>query len=148
MTTTTKGVVSKYGFKVRLGDTDMGGIVYYPNFHKWMDEATHEYLGAIGLSSSKLFSEQNIGVPLLESQCNIHHPLFFEDSVEILSSVAELYNKVFKISHRFYKDERVVAEGSEIRAWATFEGELKAHPIPQDIREKMLPETEEGMEGK
>ncbi|WP_420490536.1 acyl-CoA thioesterase [Neobacillus niacini] len=141
MTTTAKGTIKKYGFKVRLGDTDMGGIVYYPNFHKWMDEATHEYLGAIGVPSSKLFSQQNIGVPLLESKCNIKSPLFFEDCVEIVSSVHELYNKVFKISHQFYKDEHMVAEGYEIRAWATFEEKLKAHPIPQDIREKMVPEN-------
>lgn len=138
MTTTAKGTISKYEFKVRLGDTDMGGIVYYPNFHKWMDEATHEYLGAIGVPSSKLFSLQNIGVPLIESKCNINSPLFFEDCVEIVSSVHELFNKVFKISHRFYKDEHMVAEGYEIRAWATFEGKLKTHPIPQDIREKMV----------
>lgn len=142
MNTTSKEITSKYEFKVRLGDTDIGGIVYYPNFHKWMDEATHEYLGAIGLSSSKLFSEQNIGIPLLESKCNIYSPLFFEDCVEILSSVEELHNKVFKIKHQFYKDGHLVAEGYEKRAWATFDGKLKAYPIPHDIRKKMIPENE------
>ncbi|WP_284037016.1 thioesterase family protein [Neobacillus sp. 114] len=138
MNTAGKGTISRYKLKVRLGDTDMGGIVYYPNYHKWMDEATHEYLGAIGVPSSKLFSQQNIGVPLLESKCNIHSPLFFEDCVEVVSSVLELFNKVFKISHLFYKNDHIVAEGYEIRAWATFEGKLKTHPIPQEIREKMV----------
>ena len=35
--------MEEYSFQVRWGDTDAAGIVYYPNFYKWMDEATHEY---------------------------------------------------------------------------------------------------------
>lgn len=130
-----------YKFKVRLGDTDIGGIVYYPNFYKWMDEATHEYLGTIGYPSSQLFTEQQTGVPLLEANCIIKSPLLFEDNVVVESSVEELHNKVFKIKHVFLKGEQTVAEGYELRAWATFNGKFKASPIPADIRKKMIPQT-------
>lgn len=133
-------MIATYNFKVRLGDTDIGGIVYYPNFYKWMDEATHEYLGEIGYPSSKLFTELQTGVPLVEAKCMIKLPLFFEDNVVIHSSVEELHNKVFKIKHVFVKDEQTVAEGYEKRAWATFEGKFKASPIPEDIRQKMMPQ--------
>ena len=29
-----------YRFKIRFGDTDAAGIVFYPNYYRWMDEAT------------------------------------------------------------------------------------------------------------
>lgn len=32
-----------YTFKVRWGDTDPAKIVFFPNFYRWMDEATHEF---------------------------------------------------------------------------------------------------------
>src|SRR3954453_19429791 len=107
-------MIVDYSFKVKWGDTDAAGIVFYPNFYKWMDEATHEFLAAIGLPSSTLYSEQQVSVPLLEANCQFKSPLFFEDDVIVRSSVVEMQRKVFKISHKFFKGEKMVAEGYEI----------------------------------
>ncbi|WHY78566.1 thioesterase family protein [Neobacillus sp. WH10] len=134
--------MEEYHFQVRWGDTDAAGIVFYPNFYKWMDEATHEFLTKIGSPSSKLYTEQQIGVPLLEATCKFMSPLFFEDHVVVQSTVKELHNKVFKIQHVFVKGVKTVAEGYEIRAWTSFKGKAKAYPIPEDIRRKMMQQTE------
>lgn len=132
--------MEEYKFQVRWGDTDAAGIVYYPNFYKWMDEATHEYFNKIGYPSSKLYAEQQIGLPLLEAKCKFMSPLRFEEHVVVQSAVKELHNKVFKIQHVFVKGELTVAEGYEIRAWTSFKEKAKAHPIPEDIRRKMMPQ--------
>lgn len=137
-----KDMNNEYLFQVRWGDTDAAGIVFYPNFYKWMDEATHEYLSAIGFPSSKLFADQHIGVPILEANCLFKKPLMFEDQVVVNSSVEELQNKVFKIKHVFLKEDQIVAEGYELRAWTSFKDKPKAHPIPNEIREKMMPQVE------
>ncbi len=129
---------NEYSFQVRWGDTDAAGIVFYPNFYKWMDEATHEYFTAIGLPASQLFAEQQIGVPLLEANCLFKRPLLFEDQVTVQSFVEELQNKVFKIKHVFIKGDQIAAEGYEVRAWTSFKEKPKAHPIPDEIREKMM----------
>ena len=137
-------MIVDYSFKVKWGDTDAAGIVFYPNFYKWMDEATHEFLGAIGYPSSTLYAEQQVSVPLLETHCQFKSPLLFEDKVTVRSTVVELHSKVFKISHQFYKeDEKMVAEGYEIRAWTSFKEKPKAYPIPDEVREKMMPENAE-----
>ena len=136
-------MIVEYPFRVRWGDTDAAGIVFYPNFYKWMDEATHEYFSAIGLPTSTLYSEQQIATPLLEANCQFKSPLLFEDDVIVRSSVVELHQKVFKISHRFFKDEKMVAEGYEVRAWTSFKEKAKAYPIPDEVREKMMPENAE-----
>ncbi len=133
---------NKYEFQVRWGDTDAAGIVFYPNFYKWMDEATHEYHNAIGFPSSKLFADQQIGAPILEANCLFKKPLFFEDKVVVNSFVEELHNKVFKIKHAFVKGGEVVAEGYELRAWTSFKEKPKAQTIPSEIREKMMPQAE------
>jgi acyl-CoA thioester hydrolase len=135
-------MVVEYLFRVRWGDTDAAGIVFYPNFYKWMDEATHEFLAYIGFPSSTLYVEQKVGVPLLEAHCQFKSPLLFEDRVIVRSQVVEIQNKVFKISHRFFKDEKMVAEGYEVRAWTSFKQKPKAFPIPDTVREKMMPENE------
>ena len=140
-------MIVDYSFKVKWGDTDAAGIVFYPNFYKWMDEATHEFFAAIGLPTSTLYAEQQVSVPLLEANCQFKSPLLFEDHVTVRSTVVELHQKVFKISHRFFKNEKIVAEGYEVRAWTSFKEKPKAHPIPNEVREKMMPENAETVKG-
>ncbi len=140
-------MIVEYSFKVRWGDTDAAGIVFYPNFYKWMDEATHEFLAAIGFSTTFLLTEHQTATPLLEANCQFKSPLFFEDEVILQSEVVEMKQKVFKISHKFFKDEKLVAEGYGVRAWTSFKEKAKAYPIPDQVREKMMPGNAETVEG-
>jgi len=120
--------------KIYFGDTDAAGIVFYPNFYRWMDQATHEYLAAKYLPASQLQKDKDIITPLLEAFCQFKSPLFFEDEVEIHSKVVEVKNKVFRVEHQFKRDSQIVAEGYEVRAWTSTSGErIKAVAIPEDV---------------
>lgn len=125
----------EYKYTVNWGDTDAAGIVFYPNFYKWMDQASHHFFSAIGYPSSQLFVDEKVGLPLLEAKCEFKSPLRFEDEVCIRSSIIELRDKVFRIEHEFLKNGRTIANGYEVRAWADFSGEkTKAVSIPKEIR--------------
>ncbi|MCG7336285.1 acyl-CoA thioesterase [Sporosarcina sp. ACRSM] len=122
--------------KVVFGDTDAAGIVFYPNFYRWMDQAAHELVGKAVLPVSKLQTERKIILPLLETFCQFKSPLFFEDQIEVHSQVVEVQNKVFKVEHVFKRREQVVASGYEKRAWtSTADGVPKAVPIPEDVQQ-------------
>ena len=96
----------------------------------WMKQRMN-FLLPSGCPSSSLYSEQQVSVPLLEANCQFKSPLFFEDDVIVRSAVVEMQRKVFKISHKFFKGEKMVAEGYEIRAWTSFKEKPKAYPIPE-----------------
>ncbi|OQP05255.1 4-hydroxybenzoyl-CoA thioesterase [Geobacillus sp. 46C-IIa] len=127
-----------YHFQVRWGDTDAAGIVFYPNFYKWMDEATHHFFAELGYPTTILF-EQKIGLPILEAKCQFRFPLVFGGEVRICSAITELREKVFQIVHEFYERETVVAVGYEMRAWASFaDGRPKAVPIPTEVKQVLV----------
>ncbi|KOS68824.1 4-hydroxybenzoyl-CoA thioesterase [Lysinibacillus contaminans] len=132
-----------YSFKVRFGDTDAVAIVFFPNFYRWMDEATHEFFTELGHPTSELLSIEKISTPLLDSKCEFKTPLFFEDEVIVKTEVAEIHNKVFKLSHTFYRGETLVAEGYTLRAWTSFKGQPKAFEIPDYIRKKLIAHQKE-----
>ncbi|NUK29451.1 acyl-CoA thioesterase [Parageobacillus sp. VR-IP] len=132
----------EYSFQVHWGDTDAAGIVFYPNFYKWMDAASHHFFATIGHSTWRLFQEEKIGMPIVEAKCQFHSPLFFEDQVCVKSTIAELREKSFRIQHQFFRGEQLVAEGYEVRVWTKFGGDRpKAAPIPAELREKMQREA-------
>lgn len=126
-----------YPFEVKWGDTDAAGIVFFPNFYKWMNEATHHFFKKIGHDCATLLREEKISVPLLEAKCQFKTPLFFEDQVTIHSTIREVRNKVIIIDHVFERDSEKIAEGYEIRAWTSFEGKPKAVLIPDNVREAL-----------
>lgn len=126
----------QYTFKVRWGDTDPARIVFFPNFYRWMDEATHEFFSEIGYPTTELMTKDMIGLPLLESKCEFRSPLVFDDEACVVTKVTEIHNKVFKLSHTFYKGETLIAEGYTLRAWTSFVDQPKAVKIPDDVREK------------
>ncbi|WP_050184094.1 acyl-CoA thioesterase [Domibacillus robiginosus] len=124
-----------YSIKVVFGDTDAAGIVFYPNYYRWMDQATHELIGKAVMPVSRLQSEENIVLPLLEASCQFRQPLHFEDKVEVHSEVIELKSKVLKIKHAFKKEGQLIAEGYETRAWASLtNGSIAAVNIPNAVR--------------
>ncbi|MET3289272.1 UNVERIFIED_CONTAM: 4-hydroxybenzoyl-CoA thioesterase [Brevibacillus sp. OAP136] len=134
---------SIYTYKVKWGDTDAAGIVFYPNFYKWMDQATGELFHALGFSLNQLFSEDKIGLPLLETHCTFKSPAFFEDSLQIVTKVLDLRDKVFKLGHEIYRGETLLASGYEVRAWTSFEqSKPKAVSIPEAFKASLSREVQ------
>ncbi|MEW9672133.1 acyl-CoA thioesterase [Ammoniphilus sp. 3BR4] len=131
-------VQSIYEYKVKWGDTDAAGIVFYPNFYKLMDQATAELFHALGFSLSQIYAKEKIAMPILETHCVFKSPAFFEDSLQVITKVLELREKVYKLGHEFYRGETLLANGYEIRAWTSFgQGKPKAESIPETIREAL-----------
>ncbi|MED4582833.1 thioesterase family protein [Brevibacillus choshinensis] len=129
---------NQMNYKVAWGDTDAAGIVFYPNFYNWMVNGTNELFDAIGYPASKLFAEEKIGLPLLETFCSFKSPVFFEDNLQIVSIIKEIHDKVFKISHQFFRNETLLAEGYELRAWTSFAADKpKAVSIPDQVRDAL-----------
>lgn len=123
-----------YTFKIQFGDTDPAGIVYYPNYYRWMDAATHELFDKIGFSTKSQL-EHNMTMPLVEAHCVFKSPGYYHHIITVKSEIEFVKNKVFKLLHRFYDGDKLLAEGYEIRAWVEIDGaKLTSISIPDDIQ--------------
>ncbi len=133
------GMECKSQMVVPFGDTDAAQIVYYPNYYRYMDQATHDMFKKSGLSLKALQNERQIIVPLVEATCKFKTSLQHEDIVTIHSTIERAEGKVFHIRHEFKKEGDVlVAIGQEVRAWVSIAQESpKAIEIPETIKRKM-----------
>ncbi|WP_458413138.1 acyl-CoA thioesterase [Schinkia sp. CFF1] len=128
-----------YQFRVEWGDTDAAGIVFSPNFYKWMDQAVHYYFESIGFPIVKLVCDEKIGIPVIESKCNFQKPLYYADNVAIYTTILELRDKVITFGHEFFVDSNKIAEGYQIRALANISGgKAKAISIPKSINKAIV----------
>ncbi len=126
---------------VGWGDCDPAEIVYYPNYYRWFDDATHALFRSVGLDIGKLYKEHRVvGMPLVESSARYVSPSAFGDVLKIASAVSSWQRKVLVVSHTVTNNGRLAVEGSETRIWGMRHPDdpsrLKAGEIPADIRRR------------
>ena len=124
---------------VEWGDCDPAGIVYYPAYFRWSDQATARLFLAAGLVRDNLSSGQwTEGPPLVKAECSFKRPSQPNEKLVVESHVSRFGNSSFTISHVFRDATgEIAAEGTETRIWARKDGDaraLKAVPIPDKVR--------------
>ena len=125
----------KYKFKIYYEDTDLGGVVYYANYLKYLERARSEAIYSVGLTNTKLLKDY--GTLIIVKSCNIEYkkPARFEDELEIISSVLTKTKTSFTMKQIIKKHEELISEADVQLVTVNKEG--KPVKIPK-ILEKFL----------
>lgn len=124
---------------VQFGDCDPAGIVFFPNFSRWMDAASLAFFMQCGLPPWRELVKTRgiVGTPLLEINTRFVRPVTYGETIAIDTWVEEWRAKVFVQQHRVTRGGELICEGREVRAFVTREpgtDRLRAIPVPADIK--------------
>ncbi|WP_175983033.1 acyl-CoA thioesterase [Caballeronia zhejiangensis] len=124
--------------EVQFGDCDPAGIVFFPNFSRWVDAAFHDYFMQCGLPPWREMDAlpECVGAPLLEMQSHFRTSATYGETLDVHTSTEEWRGKVFIQRHRITRGETLICEFRATRALCIkqIDGKLKAVPIPDFIR--------------
>lgn len=129
-----------YEVKVHFGDCDPAGIVFFPNFCKWMDESSLHFFMSCGVPPWRELVKTRgiVGTPLLEIHTKFLRTATYGETIQIHTSVREWRNKVFIHKHLVMRGDTLLCEGEETRAFVVRPpGEpdrIKAIAVPEDIK--------------
>ena len=123
---------------VLFGDCDPAGIVFFPNFSRWMDAASLHFFMQCGVPPWRELQKTTgiIGTPLLEIHTKFFLPATYGETIEVHTTVEEWRAKVLIQHHRIVRGDDLICEGRETRAFVVRQpdGRLKAIPVPEDIK--------------
>ena len=131
-----------YEVKVAFGDCDPAGIVFFPNFSRWMDAASLNFFAACGVPPWRELVKSTgiVGTPLLEINTRFSQPATYGETLRIHTSVQQWRDKVFIQKHLVRRGEDLICEGLETRAFCIRHpdnpGRMKAVAVPPDIRRR------------
>ena len=134
------GKVNVYPVNVQFGDCDPAGIVFFPNFSRWMDEASLAFFMAQGIPPWRELVKTRgiIGTPLLEIHTRFYKPATYGETIEVHTTVEEWQAKTFRHRHVVRRGETVLCEGTEVRAFCIRDeaqgGRIRAIPVPEDLK--------------
>lgn len=124
---------------VRFGDCDPAGIVFFPNFARWMDAASLEFFRQCGVPPWRDLEPARgiVGTPVLEVHTRFLSAATYGETLEVRTSVESWAAKTFRQRHAVWRDADLICEGTEVRAFVARDpamGRLRALPIPEDLK--------------
>jgi 4-hydroxybenzoyl-CoA thioesterase len=135
---------TEHTVQVQFGDCDPAGIVFFPNFSRWMDAASLSFFMQCGLPPWRELVKTRgiVGTPLLEINTRFVTAATYGQTLTVRTHVEEWRAKVFVQLHRMTRaddgGETLVCEGREVRAFVHRDpsdpDRLRALPVPEDIR--------------
>jgi 4-hydroxybenzoyl-CoA thioesterase len=127
--------------EIQFGDCDPAGIVYYPNYFRFCDNATAQLISAaLGMHKRAWLAEYgSAGIPMVDTGARFLKPNRFGDLIDIRSEITELGKSSFAVTHTLLRDGEVTAEAREKRVWTIRKdtGDIGSAPLPEAVRQAL-----------
>lgn len=114
--------------KVRFGDIDQAGVVYYPRFLHYFHVAMEEFFSAeIGLDYARVLLDHRFGLPVVHLEADFRRPLRYGDHIDIEVRVARIGRASVEWRYAVYRGDepepaatsRVVTAGIDLDSFAS-----------------------------
>ena len=134
-----------YTVDVTFGDCDPAGIVFFPNFSRWMDTASLSFFMQCGVPPWRELEKTRgiVGTPLLEINTKFMMAATYGQTLTVTTCVEEWRSKVIVQQHSITRARPdggvdLICEGREVRAFVKRDehdrDRLRAIPVPEDIK--------------
>jgi acyl-CoA thioester hydrolase len=121
--------------RVYYEDTDLGGVVYYANYLRFLERARTEWLRALGVSQVELLASQRLLFAVTAVNIRYLKPARFEDELAVVVELARRRRASMDFEQRVHR----VSPAGELLCQATVSAacldadQLRPRPIPAHL---------------
>lgn len=112
-------------------DTDAGGVVYYANYLKYLEEGRSEYCAQLGIHTGKL-AEQGILFVVARIEVDYKSPARYQDIIKVYTEVEAIGRCSVKFNQQIKINERLLIQAKV--TWVCVNPQVKPISIPQNIK--------------
>ena len=127
-----------YTVRIEFGDCDPAGIVWFPNFFRWIDAASRLFFSECGVPrwEEATGTLGVIGTPLVDTHTRFVKAATYGDTLRIAVRITEWREKSFVQTYRATRGDDLILECEEVRIFAAKRegGGIRAVQIPPSIR--------------
>jgi acyl-CoA thioester hydrolase len=118
--------------RIYYHDTDCGGVVYYANYLKYLEEARTEYLFSKGIDLQKL-SNSGIWFAVAKVEIEYKSPARYQDTIRILTNIEKTKYSAMQFFQKILKNDKTVVEARTTLICVN--NNFKPIVIPEEIRQ-------------
>ncbi|MBM3255214.1 MAG: acyl-CoA thioesterase [Candidatus Omnitrophica bacterium] len=117
--------------KIYYHDTDCGGVVYYANYLKHLEEARTEYCLKRGINLKEL-SESGTYFVVAHVDLDYKAPAHYQDKIRITAQIQKIGSASLFFLQQIFKDDLLLLEAKT--TWVCVGGDFKPKQIPPEIK--------------
>src|SRR2546425_7715437 len=102
--------------RVRWGDVDAAGIIFYGSYIRFFEIAETELFRAVGLPYGVVFDELNVWLPRVHLECDFHRAAQLDDLLEVCVWVGKIGTTSLRLNfevRRKDRDDKIEEKRSE-----------------------------------
>ncbi|MEO5989172.1 MAG: thioesterase family protein [Candidatus Eisenbacteria bacterium] len=97
-------MMHRFDVRVRYGDTDQMGWVYYGNYLRWFEIGRAEMLRSIGRTYRSIEEDDGILLPVLEARCRYLQGARYDELVTIETGVLSMSRATVRFGYRLISE--------------------------------------------
>lgn len=122
--------------KVYYHDTDCGGVVYYANYLKYLEEARTEYCLNKGVILKDLTAEGTSFV-VVHTEIDYKSPVRYQETLRVFTRIEKFGRSTIDFVQEIKKDDITVVIAKT--TWVCVNSNLKPKAIPDNIKQSLSP---------
>jgi acyl-CoA thioester hydrolase len=133
-------------FEVKLqtywADADPAGIVFFPHFFKYVEQAEEELFRAAGVNRQKLLEEHHVWLPRVEAFAKFARPIHSGAAIRVRLDPQFQGQKTIRYNFEIVDDMIGESHAEGYVTVVCVDVRFKATPIPEVIREAVTTKTQ------
>ena len=123
--------------KVRMHDTDMAGILYFPRIFRFVHDALEDLIESEGVTFPQLFHEMNCLFVIVHTEADYYAPVKVGDELQVHVGVERIGNTSFTMVYEIYKKDKTHVGTAKTIHVTLEQKSRKKIAIPEGLRKKL-----------
>jgi len=120
--------------KIYYHDTDAGGVVYYANYLKHLEEGRSEYCLNRGIDLTE-YAKKGVIFPVVRLEIDYKRPARYGDIIHIHTKTASMGNTSIEFHHVIKARGTLLIKAMIV--WACVNKDMRPQRIPPEVKEKL-----------
>jgi acyl-CoA thioester hydrolase len=131
--------------RVRWGDVDAAGIIFYGSYIRFFEIGETELFRAVGMPYGKIFDELNIWLPRVHLECDFHRAAKMDDLLQVSAYVGKIGRTSLRLNFEVRRKTEDGTIEKDLMATAHFvlvstdRENLRPLPVPEQLRNALEP---------
>jgi acyl-CoA thioester hydrolase len=125
--------------RVRYGETDQMGYLYYGNYAEYYEVGRVETIRSLGISYKALEEEHGIWLPVLNLEMRFIRPAYYDELITVRTEIHALPDAYITFHVELFNEQKKRINAGRVKL-CFFDAALKkVVPAPEYVLEKLAP---------
>jgi len=133
----------EYHKRVRYGETDQMGYLYYGNYAQYYEIGRVEMLRSLGLTYREMEVTYGIWMPVVSMQTRYVRPAYYDELLTIRTELRQMPDKFITFHTQLFNEQGKLLNGGEVKLCFVDAKAQRTISAPHFLTDKIKPYFEE-----